>query len=425
MNKFLAAAVGMLLPLNSFSIEKIILLNEGGWQQNNGQITYFENGKIISNDWFREINGSKLGDTPNDIIQINDNLIAIAVIGSNIIQFITPEGRAVAATEDVPNGRKIVTDGNYVYMTSYAHECNTINGLRHFTKGFVAKIDVRTYKVTDAVEVGYEPDGIAYYKGKLFVANSGGYAFQEDHDYEKTIDVIDAATMKIDRTIDTGQINLGNQMTRNGQYLCIGSPGDYYDVPAATIIVDCEAAVKNLPDSDCFVRLDNVTTYSSPTNDGKFLTIGSQYSSITDSYKYFFTTINPAEVMSSNGSSGVYKTLPGTLIADLKAMAMPHGIYVNPYSGYIYATDAVSYSSAGRLHQWSPEGQHLVESKTSTNPAHFLALPPDGHFSGITAPEIETEESDDAPVYNLQGIRVTNLIPGNLYISKGKKFIYR
>ena len=48
--------------------EKIILLNEGNWQADNGRISYFENGTVVSNQWFRDINGYKLGDTPNDII---------------------------------------------------------------------------------------------------------------------------------------------------------------------------------------------------------------------------------------------------------------------------------------------------------------------------------------------------------------------
>ena len=75
--------------------EKIIILNEGLWQSDNGRISYFEDGKVVSNQWFRDKNGYKLGDTPNDIIQVNDNLIAIDVNWSNIIQFIRPDGTAV------------------------------------------------------------------------------------------------------------------------------------------------------------------------------------------------------------------------------------------------------------------------------------------------------------------------------------------
>lgn len=231
--------------------EKLIVVNEGNWQTDNGCLSYFEDGRIVSNKWFREANGYKLGDTPNDIIQLGDDLIAIAINWSNIVQFIDSKGKAVAATEDVPNNRKLATDGEYLYVSSYGHECGTINGMMYFTKGYVAKIDLRTFKVVNAVEVGYEPEGIAYYKGRLFVANTGGYAFQEDHPYETTVSIIDPVTMKVVRNVDTGQINLYGKMSQSGQYLCINSPGDYYDVPAATIVFDCQAVIDGPQVSCC------------------------------------------------------------------------------------------------------------------------------------------------------------------------------
>ena len=180
--RLFAALLSLLIPAICFSQERIILHNEGNWQSDNGKITYFEDGKVVSNQWFRDVNGSKLGDTPNDIIAVNDDLIAIAINWSNIVQFITPEGKAVAATEDVPNNRKLASDGDYVYITSYGHECKVGDKFVEFKKGFVAKIDATTFKVVAACEVGYEPEGIAYYDGHLFVANTGGYAFQENHD---------------------------------------------------------------------------------------------------------------------------------------------------------------------------------------------------------------------------------------------------
>lgn len=44
--------------------EKILFLNEGQWQTDNGRLSYFENGSIVSNQYFRDANGWKLGDTP-------------------------------------------------------------------------------------------------------------------------------------------------------------------------------------------------------------------------------------------------------------------------------------------------------------------------------------------------------------------------
>ncbi|MCM1290992.1 MAG: hypothetical protein NC201_01320 [Prevotella sp.] len=404
--------------------EKLILLNEGNWQCDNGRLTYFEDGKIISNQWFRDINGQKLGDTPNDIIQVKPDLIAIAINWSNIIQFIDATGHRVAETEDVPNNRKLATDGNYVYVTSYGHECLTIDGMKEFTKGFVAKIDVSNFKVVQTVEVGYEPEGIALYKGKLFVANSGGYAFQENHDYEKTVSVIDAENMTLERNIDTGQINLYGKLSQSGQYLCISSPGDYYNELAATIILDCESVIEGKADSQCFVKLPYAATYSCTANDGNFYAIGSRYSYLTGAYDFNYINIMPDVVMSSGGKHGVSTNFPGTVLDDIKKISMPYGIYVNPYTGYIYATDACGFAEGGYLYQWNPEGEFQGKYNVYINPAHFLALNPKGETGSIGA-IYDNELESEIPVYDLQGIRVKNPKAGKLYIIKGNLRIYR
>ena len=429
MRKVLLTITSILVAVFLFSSakakERLIILNEGLWQADNGKVTYFEDGKIISNEWFRENNGYKLGDTPNDIIQINDNLIAMAINWSNIVQFINTEGKAVAATEDVPNNRKLVSDGKFVYVSSYGHEVGINGTYREFEKGYVAKIDVNTFKVVDAVEVGYEPEGIAYYRGKLFVANTGGYAFQENHDYETTVSVIDAETMTIFRTIDTGQINLYGKMTQSGQYLCIMSPGDYYDIQAATIIFDCQAALDGKPDWQCFHSLEYAATYNTGDLEGNFYVIGSRYSYYTGEYEFNYARINPKELFENDGYLGVEEDFPGTVLSDIKQMMMPYGLYINPYTGYIYATDAASFTAAGKLYQWTPDGKLLGTYKVYINPAHFLALPPDGKFeSGTPSITISDNQPTDNSIYNLQGFKVTNLITGHIYIQNGKKFIY-
>lgn len=399
--------------------ERIILLNEGNWQADNGKISYFEDGGIVSNQWFRDVNKRKLGDTPNDIIQISNNLIAISVNWSNIIQFISPDGKSVAETEDVPNNRKLATDGRYVYVTSYGHECGTVNGYVTFTKGYVAKIDIQTFKVVATYEVGYEPEGIAYYKGHLFIANTGGYAFQEDHEYETTVSIINAETMQLVKYIDTEQINLYGKLSQSGQYLCINSPGDYYDIPAATVIFDCEKALDG--DDDCFVVLEYASTYSCTMLDGNFLAIGARFSYYTNEYKFNYLVINPGEVMATDGGGGIDESLPGTMLADLQALGMPYGVYVNPYTGYIYATDAGSFAAAGALIQWSPEGVFLGRHKVYINPAHFLALPPNGDFNKIE--QILDKNSQNGAIYDLRGGRLNTPPIGIPYIQGGKKRI--
>lgn len=417
--------ISALIAFPGLAKERIILVNEGMWQTDNGRLTYFEDGEIVSNQWFRDINGQKLGDTPNDIILVNDNLIAIALNWSNIIQFITPDGKAVGATEDVPNNRKLATDGRFVYATSYGHEVTVAGAKRTFEKGFVAKIDAATMKVVDAVEVGYEPEGIALYKGYLFIANSGGYAFQEGHPYESTVSIVNAETMEVFRTVDTGQINLFSKMSQSGKYLCINSPGNYYEMDPATVIFDCEAALSGADDEECCVKLPYAATANCTDLDGNFIAVGSHYSYITGVYKFNHCVINPEEVFESDGEDGVTDDLPSSMKEILSSMTMPYSVFVNPYSGYLYATDSGEYTGAGALYQWNPQGEFIGKYKTYINPAHYLALPDGNNANSSVTDFMEENRVTDGVYYNLQGMPVSNPAKGQIYILNSKKIIYR
>lgn len=413
----------ILCSLKSFTKERLIIVNEGLWQTDNGSLSYFDNGEIVSNHWFRDLNGYKLGDTPNDIIEVNDNLIAIAINWSNIVQFITPEGEAVAATEDVPNNRKLATDGHYVYITSYGHECRVGTIYQEFTRGYVAKIDIRNFQVVAATEVGYEPEGIAYYEGYLFVANTGGYAFQEDHEYETTVTILNAETMEKVKEIDTGQINLYGKMSQSGRYLCINSPGDYYSIPAATIIFDCETALKSKNGQNCFIKLPYASTYNCTDLEGNFYAIGSRYSYYTGEYTFNYIIIHPEDVIKSNGAKGISTEMPGTILEDIKRISMPYGIYINPYTGHFYATDAGSFTAAGELLHWSPKGEMISRHKLYINPAHFLALKTNDENNSM--PITFNSGKQEETLYNLQGQKINSIQIGEVYIKNGKKFIMK
>ena len=346
------------IPKREVIGENLIICNEGNWQSDNGQLSYYDGtAGVLTNKWFRQVNGSKLGDTPNDIIQVNDTLIAIAVNWSNIIQYIHPDGTACGATENVPNNRRVCTDGNYLYITSYAHQC----GNQTFEKGYVAKIDVKTKQVVATCEVGWEPEGVRLYEGKLYVANTGGYAFSENHAYETTVQVVDAETMKSIKTIDTGCINLYGEMSQAGQYLCINSCGDYYNVKPKTVIVDCK--------TDEVKTFDFPATYNSTDGD-VFYTVGSEFSYNTGEYVYSIKTINPK---TQEVKDGIFCE---AITQKIKEITSPYELYISPYTKNVYFTDANSYGSAGYLYGYTKEGQQVfAPQKVYVNPAHILALP--------------------------------------------------
>ena len=353
--------------------EKIILLNEGNWQSDNGQLSFIEN-HVIANGWFKSVNGTKLGDTPQHIVRINDNLLAVSVNWSNIIHFIKPTGELVASTENVPNCRYMATDGmDFLYVTSYAHQTALGNT---YEKGYVAKINVNSHTVTATCEVGYEPEGIAFYEGLLYVANTGGYGYSESHDYENTISVLDARSMtkikdvEIVRPQDGSRVvNLYGNLSQSGQYLCINSAGDYISSPAATIIFNCK---------DCSYKVyDFPGTYNTATVDGKFFAIGSDFSYETYEYQYFRNTIDPVSGEIYPGYLLPWSTSFGSDVEEsLSRMDNPYCVYQNPYTGHLYVTDAGSFVSAGKVYEFDTSGHQVGDPlKCYVNPGHMIAIP--------------------------------------------------
>lgn len=335
--------------------DRLIVLCEGLWGMDNSTISFIDHG-TLTNRWFRENNpGHKLGDTGNDILQVNDTLVAISVNWSNIIQYIYPDGRAITATENIPNNRRLATDGErYLFCTSYANN------------GYVAKVDLVTKEIVDTCHVAYEPEGIAYYKGRLFVANTGGYSFQEGHEYESTVSVIDAQTMRELKRIDTGCINLYGEMTQCGQFVCINSAGDYYDVKPKTVVL-------NMANEE-FKVYDFPATYNC-TYGNKFYVIGSEFSynkGTGGEYTYTVHTIDLPSLESSAGL-GDYQQVSETI----EKLQAPYGIYVSPYSGHMYVADARSYATNGFLYEYNPTDNTIAKyNLVGLNPGHMVALSP-------------------------------------------------
>ena len=333
------------------SADRLLVLCEGLWGMDNSCIALVDSGRV-TDKWFQQNNpGQHLGDTGNDIIMVNDTLIAVSVNWSNIIQYIRPDGRAIAATEDIPNNRRLATDGSrYIYCTSYADG------------GYVAKIDIATKAIVDTCHVGREPEGIAYYDGRLFVANTGGYAFQEKLPYEQTISVVDAATMRELRRIDTGCINLYGNVSQSGQWLCVNSAGDYYGTQPQTVVV-------NMANEE-FKVFPFPSTYNC-AHAGRFYCIGSSFSYTTGQYAYSLHTITLPSLEADEGL-GQYANAATTIMQ----MQSPYGIYISPYSAHLYATDARAYATNGYLHEFDTGGNQVSRVMLrGLNPAHFLALP--------------------------------------------------
>ena len=223
------------------SIGKVFLLNEGQMGANNASLDFIRisDGNYITGA-FKKMNpdvGAGLGDVANDVAVHGDELW-IVVNNSGIVEVVSAKDETEIAAIAVPTPRNVAFDDQYAYVTSwagaYAAGSYDENGYYVITdsknpKGQVYRINLKTKKVAGSVEVGYQPEGIASYDGKLYVANSGGISSQlpPDYSYDNTVSIIDTKSFKVTQTVAV-QVNLKNVYSDGKGNIYVTSLGDYW-----------------------------------------------------------------------------------------------------------------------------------------------------------------------------------------------------
>lgn len=239
------------------NIQKVFILNEGSMGSNNSTLDFLRisDGNYITGS-FKKMNpdiGAGLGDVGNDIVAIGDE-IWMAINNSGIIEVVSAKDETEIAAIRIPTPRNIAFDGTYAYVTSWAGAYANYGADYSITdyknpKGQVYRINLRTKKAEGSVEVGYQPEGIACYKGKLYVANSGGIASQlpPDYSYDRTVSVIDTKSFKVSETIDV-QVNLKGAFSDGKGNIYVTTFGNYWDVPSGVYMIDASGSVKHISD---------------------------------------------------------------------------------------------------------------------------------------------------------------------------------
>ena len=259
---FLSDSTKVSQPMVGSKITGFYQLNEGNMGMNRATIDYFDyTTGYYTRDIFSERNPTivkELGDVGNDI-KIYGNKVYAVINCSNYIEVFDVHTAIHVKEIRVPNCRYMAFNGGKAYISSYSGPVE-INP--NAEKGFVAEIDTVTLELTRKVEVGYQPDEIAVYDGKLYVANSGGYRVPN---YDRTVSVIDLETFKEIKKIDVG-INLHRIKIDKRGYLYVSSRGDYYDTPPNLYVIDTrtEKVVKEtgIPVSDMWLDDDLLYYYS-------------------------------------------------------------------------------------------------------------------------------------------------------------------
>ena len=348
---FLSDSTKVSQPMVGSKITGFYQLNEGNMGMNRATIDYFDyTTGYYTRDIFSERNPTivkELGDVGNDI-KIYGNKVYAVINCSNYIEVFDVHTAIHVKEIRVPNCRYMAFNGGKAYISSYSGPVE-INP--NAEKGFVAEIDTVTLELTSKVEVGYQPDEIAVYDGKLYVANSGGYRVPN---YDRTVSVIDLETFKEIKKIDVG-INLHRIKIDKRGYLYVSSRGDYYDTPPNLYVIDTrtEKVVKEtgIPVSDMWLDDDLLYYYSVAYNKytgGNEITYG-----ILDTR----TMEQISDKVITDGTD--------------RDILIPYGIAVNPETKEIFISDAQNYVVTGYVYCYSPEGRLKWRTEGGNIPGHF------------------------------------------------------
>lgn len=203
----------------------LLVLNNGNWGANDASISmYNPETREVSGEVFLNVNGRHIGDLGQDIIAVGEELY-IAVNGSQLI-YVTDTNLKIKKTLTAQEGDMklsprslIYVPGGKVYVTYY--------------EGYLGEIDPVSNNIRTCT-VGANPEGLAYAKGNIYVANSGGYV----PGYNNTVSVVDAAKFRETATI-TVNTNPSNVIASpDGSKIYVNSIGDYDSILPKLEVID-------------------------------------------------------------------------------------------------------------------------------------------------------------------------------------------
>lgn len=335
-------------------VEGFFLLNEGNSGTNKASLDFYDNrtGNYNKNI-YATVNPTavkELGDVGNDIQVYGSKLYAV-INGSNKVEVMDAGTAKRIGQINIKNCRNITFAGGKAYVSTYA---SPVKVDPNAPIGMVMQVDTATLAVTDSVNVGYQPEGMAAVNGKLYVANSGGYRAPQ---YDSTVSVIDLATFTEIKKIHVA-INLDRVTVDGAGDIYVTSGGDHYNRPSALFAIDTKTdEVKQRFDigaSNLCIVGDTAYVYGSEFN----------YNTKTWTISYNMVNVSTETV------------LPGNFITDGTdaGIQMPYGIAVNPVTRDIFVTDARNFAGVGTVYCFDRTGKKKWSVTAGNIPAHFAFL---------------------------------------------------
>lgn len=315
----------------------ILVLNEGLFNQNNSTLCWINtNDNSVNLSFFEDKTNRGLGDTGNDMERYGNKLYIVVNVSSTLEIMDASTGKPIKQISMINNGvpkqpRSLAFHGSNVYVTCY--------------DGFVDVIDTVSLTITQRIQVGSNPEGLAVSNGKLYVANSGGLNYPN---VDSTVSVIDLTTHQ-----ELLKITVGN----NPGGVCTDSEGDVYVISRGNY--------SNIPSR--MHRINPVTN----TKEATFSFDASGITRFNDNLLISYYDFN-----SSQSAVGLFDAQTEQLIApqfiSTSNINTLYGIHYSPVTHTIYCSDASGFTNTGYLHLFNESGVFIRSYSTGLNPSKIV-----------------------------------------------------
>lgn len=326
-------------PLN----DGLYISNEGLYPSGTASLTFYDSvSKQATTDIFENTNDSTLGIGGNGMIVYGSKLYVV-VNGSNLIAVMNK--RTAQLIKQIKGAKNwgpqyAVADNGQIYVSA--------------NDGTVSAIDTVSLSITKTCTVGVSPVGLAIANNKLYAANSGGVNYPN---LDSTVSVVDLSSMKEIKKIKVGI---------NPQKVVADSKGNIYvlvwgysDYSSGSPIVVSPAKI---------YKIDaNTQTVTDSTSD---LSNSGKMAIYNDNLYLTGIDYNVAVVFPTSNLKANYTKF----VTDGTSLDLPYGIDIDESNGDVYITDAIDYSSPGKVYCFDKAGKQKFSFTAGVVPDQVVFL---------------------------------------------------
>lgn len=333
------------------------VLNEGLWGANNANISGFymnvtSPSQEISTtmnamgDLYLQKNGKQMGDVANGMVE-EDNKIYVVMNGSKYVaklDLYCKEEARYTFSENEGEPRCIEVEDGYVYVTQYG--------------GKLTKINASDMTLADTFEGGDNLEGVLEKDGKLYVSNSYKVDGSGNWVYNDEMFIIDAKTMKLEKTIKV--VVNPTKIYEFHDKIYLLSQGDYENVPGVLQVINTESGqVKSIP------QTENVSKVAEGDNKLLYCVRSAYDANWNPVNTFFICNTKENEVSESSFLTEVPEALKSANIYLLE---------MDEETGYLYI-GTTDYTNTGTIYQFDKNGK-FVQSFDSggINPSAMIFI---------------------------------------------------